>query len=191
MPSTQQRTKKCTHPNLRPESVWPGMNAGLQYPGMGFLRKPGARQKWTLSFWVWIWKQLAKHFFRLCNKRVGLSFALVSRLHCACSRLSLVLFTWVIPFEFGPTTCMCKVTHMLSVFFIYWNYVGLYFFHFLVQPSSCWHQGYCEAAQPFWLCVPDAFSFLAKLQLTTPLCVIYSSYAIISCFYATIFHVSA
>lgn len=104
-------------------------------------------------------------FFRLLTKELGPSFTLVSRLHCAGSCVSLVLFTWVIPFEFGLSTCVCKVTHMLSVFFIYWNYVGLYFFHLLVQPSSCWHQGYCEAAQslPFACLTPFIFHWQAEI----------------------------
>lgn len=43
---------------------------------------------------------------------------------------------------------MSKVTYMLSVSFIYCNDVGLvYFFHLMVQPSNCWHQGYSEPSQ--------------------------------------------
>lgn len=82
---------------------------------------------WSLNM-----KTACKTFFQTFNKRVGPSFALVSRLHCAGSCIPLVLFTWVISFEFGVKMCMCKVTRMLSVSFAY--YVGLFCFVFPI----CW-----------------------------------------------------
>lgn len=143
------------------------MNTGPCQLWVRISQKAGLQSKTDPVIWSLNMKTACKTFFQTSDKRAGPSFALVSRLHCAGSCISLVLFTWVIPFEFGATTCMCKVTHMLSFSFIYWNDVGFGFFHLMVQPSNCWHQGYSEPSQLLLLFVSWHLCFpcQAKMQL--------------------------
>lgn len=144
MPSIEQKTNKEMQPSKspKPKCIWLGMNTGPCQLGVRIFQKAGLHSNTDPVIWSLNMKTACKTFFQASDKRVGPSFALVSRLHCAGSCISPVLFTWVIPFEFGATMRVCKVTHMLSVSFIYWNDVGLVFFHLMVQPSNYWHQGY-------------------------------------------------
>lgn len=141
------------------------MNAGPCQLGVRIFQKAGLHSKTDPVIWSLNMKTACKTFFQASDKRVGPSFALVSRLHCAGSCISPVLFTWVIPFEFGATMRMCKVTHMLSVSFIYWNDVGLVFFHLMVQPSNYWHQGYSEPSQLLLLFVSWHLCFPCQTKM--------------------------